>query len=306
MVNHKNPNASPFLIIGGNSLLARSIYYFASCRINLILVSRPSSNIVLQDRHVICDYNSVNNLHSLIRQFKPRVLINCAAITSVEYCEQNPTFAYQANVLLPQILASLCLEYGIKFAHISTDHLFDGVLGNYTENSPPKPVNVYGVTKLIAESKILKSNPFSLVLRTNFFSWGPKYRSSFSDQILNNLSLNRDIHLFSDAFFSPVTAYTLFDCITNLVETDLAGVYNISSDDSVSKYEFGLLLARQFGFNTSLVRRSRLSERSDLVQRPLNLSLLNSKVSTFLPFSIGSIEKQVFNLYSNQSLKYLV
>ena len=302
MITSSNTSLPPIVMIGGNSLLARSIYSYFYASFNFIFISRSPSSYYPRNTHLSCDYLSLNQLDNLVLSLRPNLIINCAAITSVEQCESNPHLAHAVNVDLSRKLAHVCSLYDIDYVHISTDHVFNGLSGNYTEMSYASPVNTYGLTKLQAENIVLLSNPRSLVLRTNFFSWGPLYRPSFSDTILAHLRQRNEIHLFADAIFSPVTAYTLFRTLIAAVNHRLTGIYHLSSDDSISKYEFGLLLAARFSLDPSFISKSRLSERSDLVPRPRNLSLSNTKLASVLNLTIGSVDDQVCELISTQNL----
>ena len=297
-----NPSLPPIVIIGGNSLLAYSIYSMHQATSNIILISRSPSSLYPSDAHLCCDYTSPHKLSSLVLQLRPSIIVNCAALTSVEYCEDNPPLAYAVNVDLARNIASICSLHDIYYVHISTDHVFNGRSSNYTETSQASPVNIYGLSKLKGEKTILASNPRALVLRTNFFSWGPPHRSSFSDTILSHLRQQREIRLFEDAIFTPVTAYTLFRLIVAAFYQRLTGLYHLSSDNSISKYEFGLLLAACFSLDAASITKSKLSDRTDLVRRPSNLSLSNSKLSTALNLKIGSIEDQLIELLSTQHL----
>ena len=111
-----------------------------------------------------------------------------------------------ANIQIAKSLASVCSKKKIKFIHISTDHLFDGTKSYYTENDTKSPLNNYAKTKSQAEDEILALNKDALIIRTNFFGWGPSYKNSFSDKkFLSTLESDKKIELFEDVFYSPIS-----------------------------------------------------------------------------------------------------
>ena len=126
----------------------------------------------------------------------------------------------------------------LKLIHISTDHLFSGKKkGKYSEKSLCKPVNYYGKTKLSGE-KILKDYEKSLILRTNFFGSLSKKNNSFANKILSRIKLNKKVYLWDDIFFTPVFLIDLIKIINLLINKNIYGIYNISSNNKISKYDF--------------------------------------------------------------------
>ncbi len=208
----------------------------------------------------------------------PDIIINAAGLTSVEQCQTEPQHADEVNHKLASVLASDAYSRGIKFVHISTDHLFDGTKSLYVESDPVSPVNVYGSTKVAAEQSVLAENPDALIIRTNFYGWGPSYKPSFSDMILSSVRNHKPIYLFTDAFFTPICTNSLAEKIVYLLNTGSSGTFNVCSNKRISKYEFGQKLCRVFSYSEKYLRRSELKQRYDLVSRPLDLSLSDQKL----------------------------
>ena len=115
-----------------------------------------------------------------IAAIKPDYVIHTAALTSVEQCEAAPAHAQQVNVELAANVAAACAQLNIGLVHISTDHLFDGGQPMVDEDTPLAPMNRYGQSKADAEQAVLALHPPSLVIRSNFFGFGPPWRPSFS------------------------------------------------------------------------------------------------------------------------------
>ena len=277
------------LITGGSGLFA------VNCAIQL----RNSHEIVLGlhkravairgvDARQIA-INSVNAALQTISEIAPDCVIHTAGATNVELCEADPELAAHANVDLAKNVALACARHNTALVHISTDHLFSGHTLLASEATPALPMNVYGASKCEAEKQVLAAHPESLVIRTNFYGWGTLYRQSFSDGILNALRAGKALGLFADVFFTPVNIESLVGAIMELVASGRRGVFNIAGDDRLSKYEFGVLLARAFGLDPELLRQTNSSDRADLVMRPRDMSLSNMKITQALGRAIGGI-----------------
>jgi len=210
-------------------------------------------------------------------KLRPDLVIHAAGITDVDRCEREPGIAFDVNVSGSVNVARACRSIKVPLVHVSTDHLFNGNKAFVRETQTPAPLNIYGKTKAHAEEAIMDANPSALIVRTNFFGWGPVYRRSFSDFIIDNLSSGSRIKLFEDVFFTPVLIETLVNMIFYLVDRQASGVFNISCDERVSKYQFGLLLSNVFGLDANLIETGSLMSSAGTV-RPRDMSLSNEKV----------------------------
>lgn len=285
------------LITGGSGLLAlnwaikmRKVYDVIIC-IHERFVSLSGIKTIRLNLDIVDDIKIV------LEQFKPIFVIHTAGLTSVEMCEKNPKLAKHINVELAKNVATATAELGIKMLHISTDHLFSGINPFVGENELIQPCNVYASTKAEAENVILL-NPQVLIIRTNFYCWGPSYRKSFSDFIIDSVNEGKQITLFDNVFYSPILASTLVDAVNDLLDINAIGIYNVVSNERLSKYNFGIILAKQFGLNQRLIKKGSLEDNFDLVRRPLDMSLSNLKLVNTLGRNIISIEEQIELLFA--------
>lgn len=270
------------LITGGSGLLALNWAAFSSHRSDVTLALHNRRVDVSFATSVFVDLEDTAALSALIAECKVEVLINCAAMASVEACEANPRAARAVNTSLPSMLALACRQAGVSFVHISTDHLSSGLTPFGREADPVEPQNEYAKTKAAGEQAVLKANPDAIVVRTNFFGWGTEYRQSFSDWILLSLANGEDIDLFEDAFFSPIYMRHLVEIVHSLLKEKKRGLINCCGRDRLSKYEFGLSLANAMGHNKDSINPAMLSDRTDLLTRPFDMSLSSGKVTELL------------------------
>lgn len=218
-------------------------------------------------------------------------VIHCAGLTNIEACERDPDGAHVANVVTTLHLASACAAAGVFFVYISTDHLFAGGGAFLGEDVLPAPQNIYARTKAAGESIALALCPSALVVRTNFFGWGPRYKRSFADHILALLQLGQKVDLFEDVFFTPIYMGHLIDTVHQLLDTKMTGVFNIVGCDRVSKFDFGQRIAETFAAAPTHLHTTCLADRPDLVRRPKDMSLSPAKIHTTLGLDAPSLDE---------------
>jgi dTDP-4-dehydrorhamnose reductase len=288
------------LLTGGSGLLAVNWFYSKKNDFNVYLglnerTINPSGANVL-----FIDFNSEDGLIDQLRKIRPSILINTAGLTNIEKCEKNPELAFHINVELSRMVAQVTKRLGIQLVHISTDHLFKGNASMLSEEEPTQPINVYGKTKELAEISVGENNPDALIIRTNFYAWGTSYRKSFSDYIIESLRNKQLISLFDDVYYTPILAENLINCVHELLEKKAKGIFNIVSDNRISKYDFGILISEEFGLDKSYIQRYKLYNKPNLIQRPLDMSLSNQKVKEILGRSLGTIEQHIAQLYKQE------
>ena len=278
---------------GGSSLLAQSWIKYEQPDYNYVLALHQRKLDNSKYKSVFLNYQDASHIAEQLERVKADIVVNCIGFTSVEDCEENPTQATQTNVEIANRIAGICNEMRIKLVHISTDHLFDGTNAFSDEQTLLSPLNTYGKTKGEGEQAILANNPDALVIRTNFFGWGPAYKASFSDKILKNLEAGKQNNLFDDVYYTPISVKTLSEKITLLVKKGGKGVFNICSNERITKYQFGLIIANVFGHENTLLHPSSIDEVANLTLRPKDMSLSNHKLCAFLGTSIPSLEEQI-------------
>ncbi|MDQ6964011.1 MAG: SDR family oxidoreductase [Mariprofundales bacterium] len=293
-------SSTSVLITGGSGLLAVNwaVTIRERCAVVLGMHKRAVNLSGVQSDNISLE--SVDSVQRALDRWHPTAVIHTAGLTSVERCESDPTLAHHVNVELAENVAKACSLAGVSMVHISTDHLFSGKSTFVEEGEVVEPQNVYGITKAAAEMSVLSIDPNALVIRTNFFGWGTSYRQSFSDWILSNISRGETVTLFTDVFYTPVFIASLVEVVHELLAMRESGVFNVTGDERCSKYQFGVYVADQFGFDRELLLADSMATRQELVQRPLDMSLSNKKVCTLLGRSLGGGAVQVESLHRQQ------
>lgn len=277
-------------ITGGSGLLAMNWAVAMRNRAKICLFTHKHAvNIAgVESTHV-----PLEDVVSIKRALKDRdvdLVVHTAGMTSVDECERQPELAHIANVDLARNVAMAARDLGVRLVHISTDHLFQGDKALVDEQERPNPINMYGRTKFIAEERVSALDPNALLVRTNFYGWGHANRNSFSDWIVQSLKQGKGLTAFSDVYFTPTLIDDLVRAIHDLLDKPIAGVLHIVGEERVSKFEFAIAVAEQFGYNTTLIKEGSIANSPLLASRPRDMSLNNGKAMELIGRPIGALK----------------
>jgi dTDP-4-dehydrorhamnose reductase len=225
------------------------------------------------------DLLDFNVLEAWIESNSLDVVIICGSIVNVDYCENNPEITEKINYRATEKISDILRQTKGRLVYISTDSVFDGKKNNlYTEKDKTNPLNIYSKTKLAGEGAVLNIKN-GLVLRTNIVGKSSAENLSLSGWIIDRLVKSKPLILFDDVIFSPLHVDFLSGIILELIERRATGLYNVVSSTSLSKYEFGLMIADKFGLNNSNIIKGSVKDKKFIADRPLNMSLSGEKLN---------------------------
>lgn len=227
---------------------------------------------------------------------RPEAIVHTAGLTNVDACEANPEEAEGLHVRASEHIAAAARQVGARLVHISTDHLSDGTKSFVAEDAQLQPLNEYARTKDLAERAVARICPEALIIRTNFFGWGTPVKASFSDWILDGLRQGKTLPLFVDVHITPILINSLVDVVEELLRHNAMGIFNVVGRDRVSKYDFGVKLAKTFGYSDEVLRPVSVREVRLRAQRPLDMSLSTDKVSVELGHVMPSVSESLDRL----------
>jgi dTDP-4-dehydrorhamnose reductase len=234
-------------------------------------------------RTIAADLLSDGAVELVLDGARPEAVIHCAALADLEACEADPDLARRLNAELPAQLAAGCLARGVPLVHISTDAVFDGEKdGFYTEADTPTPLGIYSQTKLEGERAVLETNPGAIVARVNFYGWSLNGRRSLAEFFFNNLTNNKSMSGFTDVIFCPILVNDLARLLLAMLEKRLSGLYHAVGPQAMSKYQFGVEIARKFGLGEGGISPKSILSSSLTSRRSHNLQLSIHKLSTDL------------------------
>ncbi len=242
-------------------------------------------------------------LSRIIAQTQPDWVINCAALANLEDCEKDPVLARRINSEFPGILAEQCRRGGARWKparllHVSTDAIFDGQKGNYSEADEPNPLNVYAQSKLDGERAVAQANSDALIARVNLFGFSPSGRRSLAEFFLYNLMDGKPVKGFTDVFFCPMLVNDIAHIFFKMLAADLSGLYHVFSAEALSKYDFGTRIAHRFGLDAGLIAPVSVSDGGLVAARSPNLRMDVHKLSTALGEDLPGFSTMLERFYT--------
>jgi dTDP-4-dehydrorhamnose reductase len=286
------------LVTGASGLLGLNLSLVATAQGHL--VTGFSHARELQDPPF--EVYQVNLLHveaalRVIEKIKPEGIVHCAALADLNLAEQEPELAHQLNCEVPGALAAAAARWGIPFVHISTDAVFDGQTGGYYEDDLVNPLSLYAQTKLEGEVAVRESYEDAIIARVVFFGWSLTGDRSLSEFFFNNLCVGHPIKGFTDAKFCPLYTEDLAEILLEMINAGLTGTYHVVSPEGMSKYDFGVRIAKRFGFDPELIEPIRMQEIKRSAPRSLDLVLKPDKVQAALGHPLPTVDEGIDRFY---------
>ena len=276
------------LITGSNGLLGQKIVSLFERETNytLLLTSvEPESYIGSLSSYEQVDITNRIQLKKTVNLFEPDIIINCAAFTDVDRCETERELCWRLNVDTVKNLIIVSRPRNIKIIHFSTDYIFDGKDGPYTEDSVPNPLSFYGRSKLASENSLLSGSVDFVIARTMvLYGTGVKVKNNFALFLVNKLGKNEPVNIVDDQIGNCTMVDDLAYGTLKLVERNSKGIYNIAGKDVISRYEFTLKLCEVFSFNDKLVRPIKTTDLNQPAKRPLKSGLVTFKAESELGY----------------------
>lgn len=247
------------------------------------MISTYNKNPVVQVGAEVVRADLLNNRHiEILSHIRPEIIVHCAALTDVDYCESHPEEAFAQNVQASVNIARMAENFSSYMVHISTDGVFDGEKGAYSEEDTPSPVNAYGKSKLEAEKQMSEVCRHSCIVRTNIFGWNATQRKSMAEWMLEKLTNREELAAFKDVIISPLLTDDLSQIIFELCQLEHEGTIHVGSSDSYSKLQFAHMIAETFGLDPSKIKPTSVDDLHLKANRPKNTSLDVHRISSLL------------------------
>jgi len=219
-----------------------------------------------------------DSVDKVLGAVKPDAVVHSAAYTDVDGCETNKEYAYLVNYIGTAVLAKAASRVNSFMVYVSTDYVFDGEKGLYSESDLPNPVNYYGFTKLLGEVAVstLLGDKSSIVRVSGLYGYSPVGKKNFGIKALESLIEGREVYAFTDQYLSPTYVPALAERISFIVEKKITGIIHIAGE-RISRHGFALMIARSLSVDEGLVKPTRLSEARLVARRPRDSSLDTSR-----------------------------
>lgn len=227
------------------------------------------------------------DINNLIEQIGPETVIHCAALSSPDACEVDRFVCKRMNIEVTSRIASACSNYNVHLVFLSTDFIFDGIKGNYSEEDPVNPISYYGESKMEAEALLKSMNLSHAIARTSLvYGYEEKLsRSNILIRVVENLSKHKPYRVPTDQVRTPTLAEDLAVGIERLAVEKISGLYHISGNEHVSVADFSIMVAKTFGLDESLLQKVATKQLAEPAPRPLNSSLNIDKARKDLSYA---------------------
>ncbi|MDG1916263.1 MAG: SDR family oxidoreductase [Flavobacteriales bacterium] len=283
------------LITGSNGLLGQKLVHLLKEKNNVIASSKGSCLISNQSDFIYhsLDITDEEAIFETFEKYKPDAVINTAAMTNVDGCEDQKELCDKINVRAIEYLSKACEQYDTHLIHISTDFIFDGENGPYSEDDIANPLSYYGLSKWKSEKVLQDSSCKWAILRTiilygtaenlqrnNIVLWGRKA-----------LKEGQTLNIIDDQFRSPTLAEDLAQACRLVVEKQATGIYNASGKDIMSIYEMVERMADFYQCDKSQINRISSSTLNQKAKRPPKTGFLLNKIINQLGYVPHSFEE---------------
>ena len=232
--------------------------------------------------HTTVDIADEEQVRACVEKQQYDTIINCAAYTNVAGAETDKEAAMKCNEFAVGVLAKICAEYNIKLIHISTDYVFDGTNDVKYEDSLPHPINVYGASKLLGETAIIreaqKTNLEYMIIRTSWLY--SEYGNNFVKTIIKKLEAKENMNIIYDQVGSPTYAgdlakFIVDDVLLSGIEF-VSGIYNYSNQGVISWYDFAMAICEIF--NEVIISHKGYVAKIDYNVNPITTDSFKSNV----------------------------
>ena len=271
------------LITGAYGQLGDACVKFLKKNYNITL-----SGVSPSDGGVHLDIRSKSSIKKVLSDIDPDVILNLAALTDVDGCELDPQQAKDINF---SGVKNLCRDFSGHFIQISTDYVFDGKSGPYSEEDEPNPKSVYGKTKLFADNWLLDNYSKSTIIRTNIlYSYTKRTKASFLKWVVDSLNDNQNIKVVNDQWNNPTWTESLSSVIYKIIDNQAFDLYHYGDRDILNRFDFSILISKVFNLDSSLIMPISSDELNQIAPRPRKSGLITKKIESELGIIPKSVE----------------
>lgn len=230
-------------------------------------------------------------VNKVIESFKPNVIIHPAANPNVEYCEEHPKETWHINVYGSKNIIESAKNIRSKLVFFSSDYIFDGTNGPYSEDDVPNPISEYGRQKLAIERLIKSFLEDYLIIRTTVVYGWERNGKNFVTQVIKNLANGKPMKIPYDQIGSPTYANNMIQAVKRLIELDKSGIYNISGSDLMDRYTFATRISEIFDLDKNMLIPVTTKELGQKAKRPLNAGMKIEKLQKDMSIHMMSVKE---------------
>ncbi|MGL5681491.1 MAG: SDR family oxidoreductase [Marinifilaceae bacterium] len=276
------------LLLGANGFIGRRVLLALCNEFEMFAVSAnadicPSTNYTFMQ----CDMQNITAMEQLLHHINPDIIINTAAVSSPDFCEQNKDIATAINVDAVKVMADYSEAHNVRVLHLSTDFVFDGLKKElYTEQDATGPVNFYGVTKDESEKYLLSKLSNAAVIRVEVV-YGNVFAGQHSNIVLlvkQRLQAGQTIRVVNDQFRTPTFVNDVVDGIVRILKNEASGIYHICGKELMSIAQLAYGVADFWNLDSTLIEPVSTQEMKEATPRPQYSGMSIAKASRDLGY----------------------
>jgi len=290
------------LVLGGSGLIGNSLLKMNNSKFKIITTFNQNKINTPTITSFQCSLpQDFDKLEEIIKKEKPEILVNAMGYSNIDFCELNKKKSHLLHVKISEKISNIALKSNTKIIFLSSDYVFDGLKGSYTELDIPNPINYYGHTKFEAEKIVLK-NKNNVVLRTSVI-YDLDTRVRFFYYVIENLKNQRKIKVTNDIFNSVTLVDNLIQSIFSVIEKDKVGIFHTVDSTCVSRFDFAKCISKIFNFDEKLIQGISINDADVIAKRPQNTCLDNSKAEKDLNIKFGTLEEGIKHILTKLNQK---
>jgi len=287
------------LVTGSNGLLGQKLVelLLQQPAIKVIATARGENRLPFKEgyEYFSMDITKPKEIAEVIEKTQPSVIVHGAAMTNVDQCEVEKEACWAQNVKAVEYIVEACRKYNIFLCHVSTDFIFDGAAGPYTEEGEANPLSFYGWSKYAAE-KVVQHSGIRWAIARTVLVYGIAFDMSRSNIILwvkKSLEEGKNIKVVTDQWRTPTLAEDLAMGCYLIADKEAEGIFNISGKDLLTPYEMAIMTADYFGLNKGLIAEADSSNFTQPAKRPARTGFILNKSNKILGYNPHTFEEGI-------------
>lgn len=294
------------LITGSNGLLGQHLVkYYLDSDDEFLATSNGSNRLsFLHDNYQELDITNKESVKRVVLDFQPQVIINTAAATNVDRCEEYPVKCDEVNRVGVKNLVNVLneIENTPHLIHISTDFIFDGKKREYSEEDLPNPISEYGKSKLKGEQTILECGykKFTIIRTSLVYGVGEALnKGNIFLWAMSKLRDHQELTIVNDQFRSPTYVKDLCKACVSIANTGEKGIINIAGAEILSMHAYVCKVAKYVKVDSNFVKAITSDKLDQKANRPKNSGLLIEKARELLNYSPTKFEDSLYEMDTN-------
>ena len=283
------------LVTGANGFIGNYLIESLANNYKVVATSRGNCRFSFSHDNLVyqsLDFTNQEDISKVFSNFQPSVVIHSGAISKPDDCELNQDLAYRINVTGTQLLINEAKKCKAFFIFISTDFVFDGLKGMYTEDDETSPVNYYGKTKLLAEEAVKNYTGDWAIVRTVLVYGHPgSGRQNLLTTVASSIQKGEEIKIFNDQVRTPTYVEDIAKAVGVIIHNRKLGLYHISGSDILTPYQMAVSVAEYLGLDRNLIQPVTEHDLKQPAKRPLKTGFNLAKAKKELQYSPTSFRE---------------